>query len=54
MIKPQRNNTLGSLNGFGNDTKFFIGGHDKNIEGKFVWEDGSPFSYTNWNIGNVK
>ena len=39
------------LNGFGNGTKFFIGGHDISFEGKFVWEDGSLFNFTNWNIG---
>ena len=32
---------------------YFIGGNDLEIEGKFVWLDGTPFNpgYTNWLLG---
>lgn len=29
----------------------WIGGNDLEQEGRFVWESGEPFSYTNWDAG---
>ena len=29
----------------------FIGGDDRATEGTFVWDDGSPFVFTNWGSG---
>ena len=29
----------------------FIGGSDRVTEGTFLWEDGTPFSFTNWHTG---
>jgi hypothetical protein len=29
----------------------FVGGSDRVTEGTFLWEDGTPFSYTNWGAG---
>lgn len=32
-------------------TSAAIGGMDQVTEGAFVWQDGAPFTYTNWNAG---
>ena len=32
-------------------TDTFTGGNDRGIEGTFVWLDGQPFTYTNWEAG---
>jgi hypothetical protein len=29
-------------------TDTFTGGNDRAVEGTFVWDDGQPFSYTDW------
>ena len=33
------------------DATVYIGATDLAVEGTFVWEDGSPLVYTNWNLG---
>ena len=33
------------------DFPLWIGGTDTTIEGQYVWDDGSPFDYTNWCSG---
>ncbi|MFM7262008.1 MAG: C-type lectin domain-containing protein, partial [bacterium] len=38
--------TLGGL-----DRRIWIGFSDQNVEGSFVWSDGSVAKYTNWNAG---
>nr|XP_055046137.1 galactose-specific lectin nattectin-like [Misgurnus anguillicaudatus] len=30
------------------DTRVWIGGHDGEVEGQWLWTDGSPFDLTNW------
>lgn len=30
---------------------FWIGANDLLLEGRFVWEDGTPLNYTNWGKG---
>ncbi|XP_073724627.1 galactose-specific lectin nattectin-like [Misgurnus anguillicaudatus] len=30
------------------DTRAWIGGHDGEIEGQWLWTDGSQFDFTNW------
>ncbi|XP_073724590.1 galactose-specific lectin nattectin-like isoform X2 [Misgurnus anguillicaudatus] len=33
------------------DTRAWIGGHDAEIEGQWLWSDGSQFDFTNWCSG---
>nr|XP_055046134.1 galactose-specific lectin nattectin-like [Misgurnus anguillicaudatus] len=33
------------------DTRAWIGGHDGEIEGHWLWSDGSQFDFTNWCSG---
>nr|XP_055046122.1 galactose-specific lectin nattectin-like isoform X1 [Misgurnus anguillicaudatus] len=40
-------NFLLSLLGY-SDTRAWIGGHDAEIEGHWLWSDGSQFHFTNW------
>lgn len=32
------------------DVEVWIGAHDRDFEGVFVWADGSPVLYTNWDV----
>lgn len=32
-------------------TNTWIGGSDRTSEGTFVWDDGDPFGFTSWNVG---
>ena len=41
--------SFGNLGGV--DRRVWIGFTDRNSEGAFVWSDGSPAKYTNWNAG---
>ncbi|XP_073724602.1 galactose-specific lectin nattectin-like [Misgurnus anguillicaudatus] len=33
------------------DTKTWIAGHDAEVEGQWLWADGSPFDFSNWCSG---
>ena len=47
-------NFSGEINGFADSNiarGFVLGANDKKEEGKWEWEDGSPFDYTNWDYG---
>jgi hypothetical protein len=35
----------------GQDRRLWIGFNDRKVEGEWVWSDGSPVAYTNWNPG---
>ena len=39
---------LSGLTDEGDDKSFWLGLNDIDIEGTFVWSDGSNFSYANW------
>ncbi|XP_065145804.1 galactose-specific lectin nattectin-like [Paramisgurnus dabryanus] len=43
----EENNFLLSLLSYP-DTRVWIGGHDGEIEGQWLWSDGSQFHFTNW------
>ena len=44
----QENEFIRNISG---STDVFIGLSDSNIEGTFVWSDGCPLAYTNWEAG---
>ena len=49
--KQEESKIKGLLLGYPGDKSFWLGLNDKEIEGKYVWSDGSEYSYRNWREG---
>ena len=39
------------INKFVRDEYIWVGGHDMDVEGQWIWTDGSNWNYTRWNAG---
>ena len=46
--KQEEAKIKGLLSGYPNNTHFWCGLNDKEVEGTYVWSDGSEYSYHNW------